>query len=122
MKFLNQLSIIFILWAIGEYVSSLISGIILIPGSIIAMVLLFLMLKLKIIKLESIEEISTFFLDNMIIFFIPTGVSLINSLDLIRENIFVLIVSVFISTISVMYITGKSVQFMINKNKERENV
>ena len=88
MKILNQLAIILGLWALGEYISSFIQSVVVIPGSIIGMILLFILLKAKVIKLESINEVSNFFLDNMAIFFIPSGVSLIKSLDLISDNIF----------------------------------
>lgn len=85
MKVFNQLVIILSIWVIGEYISSFIQGIILIPGSIVGMLLLFLLLQFKVLDLSSIENVSGFFLDNMAIFFIPAGVSLIKSLDLIRE-------------------------------------
>lgn len=87
MKVFNQLVIILSIWVIGEYISSFIQGIILIPGSIVGMLLLFLLLQFKVLDLSSIENVSGFFLDNMAIFFIPAGVSLIKSLDLIRENV-----------------------------------
>lgn len=120
MKILNQLAIILGIWALGEYISSFIQSVVVIPGSIIGMILLFILLKVRVIKLESINEVSNFFLDNMAIFFIPAGVSLIKSLDLISDNIFVLIITIFISTIIVMYVTGKLVDIMINK-KTKEN-
>ncbi len=120
MKILNQLAIILGLWVIGEYISSFISNIIVIPGSIIGMILLFISLKLNIIKLKNINEVSNFFLENMAIFFIPAGVSLIKSIGLISDNLYVLIVTIFISTIAVMYFTGKLVDIMINR-KSKEN-
>lgn len=120
MKILNQLAIILGLWAIGEYISSFIQSVVVIPGSIIGMILLFILLKAKVINLESINEVSNFFLDNMAIFFIPAGVSLIKSLDLISDNVFVLMITIFVSTIVVMYVTGKLVDIMINK-KTKEN-
>ncbi|MDU7536207.1 MAG: CidA/LrgA family protein [Peptostreptococcaceae bacterium] len=120
MKTLNQLAIILGLWALGEYISSFIQSVVVIPGSIIGMILLFILLKAKVIKLESINEVSNFLLDNMAIFFIPAGVSLIKSLDLISDNVFVLLITIFISTIIVMYVTGKLVDIMINK-KSKEN-
>ena len=120
MKTLNQLAIILGLWALGEYISSFIQSVVVIPGSIIGMILLFILLKAKVIKLESINEVSNIFLDNMAIFFIPAGVSLIKSLDLISDNVFVLLITIFISTIIVMYVTGKLVDIMINK-KSKEN-
>lgn len=120
MKIFNQLALILGIWAIGEYISSFIGDIIAIPGSIIGMILLFILLQLKILKLDNIKEVSNFFLDNMAIFFIPAGVSLINSLSIIRNNIFILIVEIALSTVMVMYITGIVVEKMI-KRKTEEN-
>ena len=120
MKILNQLAIILGVWVVGEYISSFRRKIVVIPGSIIGMILLFILLKYKVVKLENINEISNFFLDNMAIFFIPAGVSLIKSLDLISDNVFVLLIRIFVSTIIVMYVTGKLVDIMINK-KSKEN-
>lgn len=120
MKLFNQLALILGIWAAGEYISSLIQNIVVIPGSIVGMLLLFLMLQFKVIKLEGIEELSNIFLDNMAIFFIPAGVSLINSLDIIASNIWVLAITILISTVIVMYFTGIVVEIMI-KNKIKEN-
>ncbi|MDN9296803.1 CidA/LrgA family protein, partial [Clostridioides difficile] len=54
MKVFNQLVIILSIWVIGEYISSFIQGIILIPGSIVGMLLLFLLLQFKVLDLSSI--------------------------------------------------------------------
>ena len=118
MKVFNQLVIILSIWVIGEYISSFIQGIILIPGSIVGMLLLFLLLQFKVLDLSSIENVSGFFLDNMAIFFIPAGVSLIKSLDLIRENVLVLLLAICLSTLIVMYTTGIIVEKMIKKKEE----
>lgn len=117
MEILNQLTLILGIWAVGEYISSFIENIVVIPGSIIGMIILFLLFQLKIIHLNKIKELSEFLLKNMAIFFIPAGVSLINSLDIIMENIVVLVISVTLSTIVVMYFTGIVVQSMIKKNE-----
>ena len=118
MKVFNQLVIILSIWVIGEYISSFIQGIILIPGSRVGMLLLFLLLQFKVLDLSSIENVSGFFLDNMAIFFIPAGVSLIKSLDLIRENVLVLLLVICLSTLIVMYTTGIIVEKMIKKKEE----
>lgn len=118
MKVFNQLVIILCIWVIGEYISSFIQGIILIPGSIVGMLLLFLLLQFKVLDLSSIENISGFFLDNMAVFFIPAGVSLIKSLDLIKENVLVLLLVICLSTLIVMYTTGVIVEKMIKKKEE----
>lgn len=118
MKVFNQLVIILCIWVIGEYISSFIQGVILIPGSIVGMLLLFLLLQFKVLDLSSIENISGFFLDNMAVFFIPAGVSLIKSLDLIKENVLVLLLAICLSTLVVMYTTGIIVEKMIKKKEE----
>ncbi|MGX9756306.1 CidA/LrgA family protein [Clostridioides difficile] len=118
MKVFNQLVIILCIWVIGEYISSFIQGVILIPGSIVGMLLLFLLLQFKVLDLSSIENISGFFLDNMAVFFIPAGVSLIKSLDLIKENVLVLLLVICLSTLVVMYTTGVIVEKMIKKKEE----
>ncbi len=120
MKIFNQLALILGVWGVGEYISSFIQNIVVIPGSIIGMLLLLLLLQFKVIKIESIKELSDFFLDNMAIFFIPAGVSLINSLNLIADNIFVLVISIALSTPIVMYVTGIIVEKMI-QNRAKEN-
>ncbi len=119
MKLFNQLALILGIWSIGEYISSFIKNIVVIPGSIIGMILLFILLQCKVIKLDFIKEISDLLLDNMAIFFIPAGVSLISSLDLIVSNIWILLISILLSTIIVMYLTGIVVERMI-KNKSKE--
>lgn len=93
-----------------------------IPGSIIGMILLFLALQFKIIRLNQIEEVSNFFLDNIAFFFVPAGVSLINSLEIIKDNLFLFLVVIFVSTFIVMYTTSLVVQNVITKkeNKERK--
>ena len=71
----NQLGIILGIWAVGELISSLISNIITMPGTIIGMIILFLLLQFKIMKEETIKDVADFLLGNMAIFFVPAGVS-----------------------------------------------
>ena len=122
MKVFNQLAIILGIWAVGEYICSMISSFVLIPGSIIGMILLFLMLQFKIISIESIDSISGFFLDNMALFFVPAGVSLIKSMDLIKQNIILLVLAIFVTTAIVMWFTGIVVEIMMKRKEKKSNV
>ena len=115
MKIFNQLGIILGIWAVRELISSLLSNIITMPGTIIGMIILFLLLQFKIMKEETIKDVADFLLGNMAIFFVPAGVSLINSLGLITENMLVLLLSGTVATIIIMIVTGKIVEIMINK-------
>ena len=122
LKILKQLSVILVISSLGEYMRYIIKNMISIPGSIIGMILLFLALQFKIIRLNQIEEVSNFFLDNIAFFFVPAGVSLINSLEIIKDNLFLFLVVIFVSTFIVMYTTSLVVQNVITKkeNKERK--
>lgn len=115
MKIFNQLGIILGIWAVGELISSLLSNIITMSGTIIGMIILFLLLQFKIMKEETIKDVADFLLGNMAIFFVPAGVSLINSLGLITDNMLVLLLSGTIATIIIMLVTGMIVEFMINR-------
>ena len=122
MKIFNQLGIILGIWAVGELISSLLSNIIAMPGTIIGMIILFLLLQFKIMKEETIKDVADFLLGNMAIFFVPAGVSLINSLGLITDNMLVLLLSGTIATIIIMLITGIIVEFMINRKNISSNI
>ncbi|MGL4911590.1 MAG: CidA/LrgA family protein [Romboutsia sp.] len=122
MKIFNQLAIILGILACGELISSLFSSIITIPGTIVGMIILFLLLQLKIIKEESIKDVADFLLNNMAIFFVPAGVSLIQSLGLIKDNMVVLVLCATIATVVIMLVTGKTVDVMIRKkSSETDN-
>lgn len=120
MKIFNQLGIILAIWTVGELISSLFSSIITIPGTIMGMIILFLLLQFKILKEDAIKDVTDFLLNNMAIFFVPAGVSLIQSLGLIKENVVVLILSATIATLVIMLVTGKTVDIMINKNNDKD--
>ena len=118
MKIFNQIGILLGVWATGEVVSQFIKNIINIPGSILGMIILFLLLQFKIISEEKIKDVADFLLGNMGIFFIPAGVSLIQSLGLIKENAILLLSCIILINIAVMIGSGISVEFMI-KLKEK---
>ncbi|WP_245684733.1 CidA/LrgA family protein [Orenia metallireducens] len=50
------------------------------------MVILLALLSKGIIKLEMIDDIAKFLLDHLAIFFIQPGISLVNNLDLLKEE------------------------------------
>ncbi len=97
------------------------------PGTIVSLLLLFLMLQFKVLKLEKIENAGNFLLLNMTIFFMPPTVKIIDSYELLEKDLFKIIVIIIVSTFLTMGITGKVVQLMIDfkerkeKNNERDN-
>ncbi len=55
------------------------------PASLIGLVLLFTALCLNIIKLEQVEGLGNSFSKNISFLFVPSGISLINSLDIMAK-------------------------------------
>ena len=75
MKLYVQLMIIFIISLVGEGISSVLH--LPVPGSIIGLVLLFLALQFKLLRLRHISMVGNFLLANMTILFLPPAVGMI---------------------------------------------
>ncbi|WP_319372153.1 CidA/LrgA family protein [uncultured Ilyobacter sp.] len=88
-----------------------------IPGTILGMLLMFLFLSLGIIKVERIEKAANLLLINMAIFFLPPGIKLIDSLDILKGNWIKLVVIAVTTTLITMIVTGKVVDFFIRRKK-----
>ena len=111
----------FMLILVINYVGILISTVLHfpLPGTITAFLLLFLLLKFKILKLEKIENATNFLLLNMTLFFMPPTVKIIDSYDLLEKDLVKIIIIIVISTFLTMGITGKVVQMMIDYKEKK---
>src|SRR5690625_2344645 len=70
-----------------------------VPGSVIGLLLLFILLISNVLKVEWIEEGAQFFVNNLVFFFILSTVGVINYFDFFKGKIIELILIVLISTI-----------------------
>ncbi|MDY6012386.1 CidA/LrgA family protein [Clostridium sp.] len=119
MKLFREALIIFAICLIGDAIVSL-TGIP-IPGNIIGLLLLLVALCTKIIKVEQVDTVSTFFLDHLAFFFIPAGVNLMTSLGLLKSSIIQIIIVCIVTTAIVIASTGLIVQFIVNLlNKKKK--
>ena len=78
----------FMLILVINYIGILISTVLHfpLPGTITALLLLFLLLQFKVLKLEKIENAANFLLLNMTLFFMPPTVKIIDSYDLLEKD------------------------------------
>lgn len=123
MKYLKQLSIILFFTFFGEILNKLMP--LPIPTSIYGMLLLFLALSLKIIKLEQVSEISDFMFSIMLILFVPAAVGVMDAFFQYKTFILPMLLIIIVSTFVVMLITASSSQFVsklpiFNKKKTKE--
>lgn len=95
---------ILLFWALGNGVSLLIGGYL--PGSIVGMILLFVALCLRIVDAETVRPAARFLLGVMALFFVPYGVGLMVSYQVVLDNVWAIVVSGAVSTILVLLCVG----------------
>jgi len=88
-----------------------------IPGSVIGMILLFILLLIKGVKLTWVEEGATFLINNLALFFIPATVGIIDYFSLFSGKGFLLIIIVLVSTAMVMAVSGRVSQRLARKRE-----
>lgn len=110
MKLLRQLAIILIICVAGECINRFFR--LPIPGNVIGMLILLALLCSGTIKTEQIEEVSEFLLSHLAFFFVPAGVGILSSLNVIKGNWISILLIIVISTIIIMAATGITVQFL----------
>nr|WP_267188702.1 CidA/LrgA family holin-like protein [Bacillus safensis] len=92
-----------------------------IPGTILGILVIFLLLHFKIIQLKWIELGAVWLLGELLLFFIPSAVGVIDYGKLLSQSGTSIILVVLISTFVVMLSTGIMTQ-MIAKRKERKKL
>lgn len=117
MKYMKQFGIILIISFIGEVLRYYIP--LKIPASIYGLVLLFLALELRMLKVESVREASRFLIEIMPLMFVPAGVGLLSSWGMLKPVCIPVIVIVVVSTIIVMAVSGSVTQGIIRLEKKR---
>ena len=120
MKFLIQFMIVIAFSFLGELLHYILP--LPIPASIYGIVLLFVALELKWVKVKDIRETSSFLIAVMPVMFIPAAVGLIDSWKSIGNSWLEYIIVTVLTTFIVMGVSGWITQFVIQRNKvQKEN-
>ena len=127
MKIFKQLVLIIAFSLLGILISWLLSlAHINFPGSLIGMILLFVFLLIGFIKVDSIDQVSKFFIDNMGIFFVPGAVLILDKLEIISEiwwKLTIIILAAFVVSFTATYFSVKLTLYLQNrKNVKKEEV
>ena len=118
MKYLRQFGIILAVTCVGEIMKYFIP--LPIPGSIYGLILMFVLLLLRVIKVEHVKETGEFLIEIMPLMFIPAGVGLITSWEQLQSFLVPLLVITVVSTFVVMIVTGKVTDFLISKKEGKK--
>lgn len=104
------------------FVSSLISSLFPpsfpVPTPVIGLVLLYLLLVLKIVKVEWVDSFSGFMISMIGFLFVPSGVSLASSLDIMKAQGLQIVAVVIISTVIMLVVTTYIAMFLISLRKK----
>ena len=115
MKYIFQLSIIMGVSFAGEVLNAMLP--LQIPASVYGLIILFLLLCTKIVKLDQVEGVADFMISIMPIFFIEPTVGIMNSYGLVKGRILPLFLAAFLSFVSVVVVTGLVSQFLMKRKK-----
>lgn len=92
-----------------------------IPASIYGLVLLFFALITGILKLEQVKGAADYLVEIMAILFLPAGVGVITSWDVLQPVLLPVVIIMVISTVLVMGCSGRVTQAVIRRQQKRED-
>ncbi|MCG7345856.1 CidA/LrgA family holin-like protein [Sporosarcina sp. ACRSL] len=113
-----QICILYVFSYIGNVIQIFFN--LIIPGSIIGLLLLFICLCIKIIPVHWIETGAGFVLSILVLFFIPTTVDIMNYPSLLSFHGALFVLAIVVSTIISIAITGMAGQFFEKKAQKRK--
>ena len=119
LKLFREALIILGIYLVGEFFSTSLH--LPIPGNILGMIILFILLYTKVVKVDNISTVTNFLLDHLAFFFIPAGVGLMNSMGIIKSTWWQLLVVCLSTTVIIIGVTGIVVQ-LISKRTKEENL
>ena len=118
MDFLKQMSIIFAVCLVSNFISNILPFAF--PGSIISMILLFVLLLTRVIRLRQVLDAGDFLLGNMAFLFVPTVVGLMEYLPVLWENILAFIVIIIVTTVLTFAATAYTVTAVIRLQQKKK--
>ena len=119
MKYVGQFLRILLFCFAGELLKYLIP--LPIPASIYGLVLLFLALQFRLIKVECIRETAKFLIEIMPVMFIPAGAGLMTSWGALQKMLVPVVVITIVSTVVVMAAAGKATEGMLLLGEKSRN-
>ena len=118
MKLIKQFTIIIFFSFLGEVLHWLIPFPI--PASIYGIMILFVLLERKVLRIDDVREVSDFLIFIMPLLFIPPAVGLIDVWNELRASLTAYATIIIAVTLIVMVSTGRITQWFLQNQKEKE--
>lgn len=116
LKLFKQFIIIIALSFIGELLHALIPFPI--PASIYGILLLFMLLERKVLRLDDVNEVSSFLIFIMPLLFVPAAVGLVDAWDELRASLTAYVTIIVAVTLIVMVATGLITQWFLRHSRK----
>lgn len=119
MKYLYPFTIILVFTFLGELLNYFLPFPI--PASVYGLILLFLALRLGIVKLGLIEDLGNTLIALLPFLFVPPVVNLLGCWDVVRQNLLTIMGIIALSTVLIFAISGKISQMVIDRRGADED-
>lgn len=116
-QYLRAFAILYLCLIIGNLLSTLLPFSV--PGSIIGMLILFVLLALQIVPAHWAQPGCSILLKNMTLLFVPIGIGIMNYYSQLSEQLVPILVACFISTLVIMVVVAFSSNYI---HRERQIV
>lgn len=117
MKYVIQATIIFAFTFLGELLHQALP--LPVPAAVYGLVLLFLALKLGIVKLHQVDAVSKFLIAIMGLFFVSPAVGIVEIWEDIAGSMMPIGVILAVSTVLVFAVAGLTTQWMLKRGGKR---
>lgn len=84
-----------------------------VPTPVLGLIILYLLLTTKIVKLEQVDKFATFLIGFIAFLFVPSGVQLTASLDIMKAQGVQLVSAIIIATIILLVVVAYTTSFFI---------
>lgn len=117
-RIIIQIGLLYIFYLIGSFIQTTFN--LFIPGSVIGLILLFILLITNIIKPFWVESGARFMVNHLVLFFIPPTVGVMHYFDVFSGKGFLLILITIVSTIIVIGVSGMISEFLYKRKISNE--
>ncbi|WP_409304894.1 CidA/LrgA family protein [Peribacillus sp. SCS-155] len=114
-KIIFQIAFLVILFQIGTRITDVWN--LPIPGSMVGLAILFVLLTFNLVKLEWIESGASWLLAELMLFFIPAAVGVVNYQQALGSQWAKLLIVIVLSSLTVMAFTGLTAQYIATRGK-----
>lgn len=118
MKYLKQTAIILGISFLGEGLHTLLP--MPVPASIYGMLLLFLALWTRVLRLDDVKETGHFLVEIMAVLFVCPAVGLIGCWDVLREQLVPILAVIVVSLLLTFAVSGLVTQWIMRKGEKKD--